>query len=51
MEDAQKRFDVKFDEQFGKGYAKNMEEIRRVMFDRGHPGHTDLMISSVVIGV
>ena len=39
MEDAQKRFDVKFDEQFGKGYAKNMEEIRRVMFDRGHPGH------------
>jgi len=38
MEDAQKRFGVKFDEQFGKGYAKNMEEIRKVMFDRNHPG-------------
>ena len=39
MGDAQKRFGIEFDKQFGKDYAKNMEEIRRVMFDRGHPGH------------
>ena len=38
MEDAQKRFGVEFDKQFGKGYAKNMEEIRKVMFERGNPG-------------
>ncbi len=37
MEDAQKRFDVAFDKQFGKDYAKNMEEVRRVIFERGHP--------------
>ena len=37
MEDAQKRFGIEFDK-FGKDYAKNMEEIRKVMFDRNHPG-------------
>ncbi len=41
MEDAQKRFGVEFDKQFGKDYAKNMDEIRRVLFDRGHPGKFD----------
>ena len=39
MEDAQKRFNVAFDKQFGEGYAKNMEGIRRVMFESSHPGH------------
>ena len=39
MEDAQKRCDVAFDKQFGEGYAKNMEGIRRVMFENGHPGN------------
>ena len=39
MEDAQKRFEVAFDKQFGEGYAKNMEGIRRVMFENGHPGN------------
>ena len=39
MEDAQKRFKVAFDKQFGEGYAKNMEGIRRVMFENGHPGN------------
>ncbi|SVA97325.1 uncharacterized protein METZ01_LOCUS150179, partial [marine metagenome] len=38
FEDAQKRFGVEFDKQFGKNYAKNMDEIRRVLFDQGHPG-------------
>ena len=37
MEDAQKRFGVEFDKQFGKDYAKNMEEVRRVIFESGHP--------------
>ena len=41
MEDAQKRFGVEFDKQFGKDYAKNMDEIRRVLFDRGNPGKLD----------
>ena len=39
MVDAQKRFGVEFDKQFGKDYAKNMDEVRRVLFDRGHPGN------------
>ena len=39
MIDAQKRFGVEFDKQFGKDYAKNMDEVRRVLFDRGHPGN------------
>jgi hypothetical protein len=37
MEDAQKRFGVEFDKKFGKDYAKNMEEVRRVIFESGHP--------------
>mgnify|MGYP001195230095 FL=1 len=41
MEDAQKRFGMAFDArykaQFGDNFSKNMEEVRRVMFDRGHP--------------
>jgi len=41
MEDAQKRFGVEFDKQFGENYAKNMDEIRRVLFDRGNPGKLD----------
>ncbi len=39
MVDAQKRFGIEFDKQFGKDYAKNMDEVRRVLFDRGHPGN------------
>ena len=39
MEDAQKRFGVEFDKQFYKGYARDMDEVRRVLFDRGHPGN------------
>ncbi|MBC8325120.1 MAG: PSD1 domain-containing protein [Verrucomicrobia subdivision 3 bacterium] len=37
MADAQKRFGVEYDKQFGKDYAIQMEEIRRVIFERGHP--------------
>ena len=38
MVDAQKRFGIEFDKQFGKDYAKNMDEVRRILFDNGHPG-------------
>ena len=37
MVEAQKNFGVDFDKQFGKDYAKNMDEVRRVLFDNGHP--------------
>ena len=35
--DAEKRFGM----EFPKDYAKNMDEIRRVLFDRGNPGKFD----------
>ena len=38
MVDAEKRFKIDYST-FGKEHAKNMDEIRRVLYDRGHPGN------------